>query len=52
MIDYRKFLKLENKVKYRLLCNNCSNLNSYLCKVGEQKPHKQRIKITEYETAI
>ena len=39
----------EYKSKLKLYCNNCSNLNSYLCKVGEQKPHKQRIKIESHE---
>ena len=49
MKDRSYFLKEDFKRKFKLVCNDCSNLNSYLCKVGEQKPHKQRIKIESHE---
>ena len=47
MIDYKKFLKAENKIKYRLLCNLCTA--NFPQKFSAKEKVKQRTIITEYE---
>ena len=48
MIDYRKFIKKDYKLKYRLLCNKCE---ISIKKFGEleNKPYICRIIIKEIE---